>query len=87
MICAQLPTSLGLPSSPHLYLVTRGRYNALLKERAGLWGEANRFQPIERCVEHLIHMMIVHCQGREKRRSTDFNLTTKEVKRGLNLRM
>ena len=54
-----------------------------MRERAGQWAEPPSHQPVERCVEHLIHMMIVHCQGRENRKAADLALSEKQVRIGL----
>ena len=59
-------------------------YKKLLRERAAPWGSPPSHQPLARCVEHLCHMLIVHCQGGLKRTATDFLLTDAQVKWGFN---
>ena len=50
-------------------------YEALLEERAPKWGHAP-FQPVHRCVDHLISMLIVECQQGQ---AGDMVLTEREV--------
>ena len=58
-------------------------YVQMLRERATEWG-APPAQPMERCVEHLVHIMAVHCQGGLLRRGGDsFSLTQRQVRSGL----
>ena len=61
-------------------------YKALLCERAASWGEPPTLQPLARCVEHLCHLIIVHCQGGLKRKPSardSFALTERDVRAGL----
>ena len=39
------------------------RYNQLMTTRCPPWGVGHENQPVWRAVDHLIHMMIVKCQG------------------------
>ena len=55
-------------------------YERLLQERAVEWGQPPQLQPIERCVEHVCHMMIVHCQGGSERTAKDFALSQRQVR-------
>ena len=55
-------------------------YERLLKERAVEWGQPPQLQPVERCVEHVCHMMIVHCQGGSERTAKDFALSQRQVR-------
>ena len=58
-------------------------YERLLNERATLWGSPPALQPLARCVEHLCHMMIVHCQGGLRRPpNAKMALTVREVQWG-----
>ena len=61
-------------------------YEAMLCERATRWGQLPSLQPLARCVEHLCHMIIVHCQGGLRRPPSaplvGASVTRKDVRSG-----
>lgn len=58
-------------------------YLAFLRTRCGQWGVPPTQQPVARCVEHLIHVLIVLCQGGLARpESADFKLTEQQAVAG-----
>jgi hypothetical protein len=66
----------------HMAKVEPAQYESLLRERALPWGEPPTIQPLHRCVEHLIHVVVVFFQGGRRRTATDFHLTPRQVRWG-----
>ena len=87
-----LPTDEEIATTPHgnagtylLHLATDdpNALERLKQTRAAQWGSPPLQQPLERCVEHLIHILIVVIQGGLQRLSIDeLSLTDRQTRKG-----